>query len=156
MADSIREQILEAMVERFESLDASQPVDDPIEIAFTEVTRLPIAKLTPGRAACAGVYSPTQEQANTQNTILNAKAKVVIEFSLWKETGVNVATQLERYVTGLTRAIMSDPQWGGRAIDTVIESFDLNIDGQYDTQVDGALYCDVYFRHHVNDPRIGV
>lgn len=137
----------------FAGIVKDEPVDNPYMFEYSEVTRLPVTSgIMKGKRAVLGIYPTTERKTSEHNTVVTVTMRVVLEIHITRDTGENLADNLEIALKEAERRCMENQQWGGLAIDTNVVESDTNIDGQFANSGNANLYIDVKFRHHRDDP----
>lgn len=150
---SKRHRILQAIETSFGAIVKDAPVDNPYMFEYSEVTRLPVTAATmKGKRAVLGIYPTTERKTPGHNTVVDVLMRIVLEIHITRDTGENLADNLELALKDAERRCMESQQWGGLAIDTNVIESDTNIDGQFANTGNANLYIDVKYRHNRDDP----
>ncbi len=150
---SIREQIMQALVARFEGIRAGVPTDDPYAFTWDVVVRHPLGdKEKKTRYALALLEG--DETKNPQADATNAFLSVEVGFHVRAEARDEPSTQLNAVLLNIQRAVRQDPMLGGLAIDVREDSNTHQVDGFEDRQIEGSVFYTVRYKHAENDPRL--
>lgn len=152
MADSIREQIVSALVSLFEGMQAGLPAPDPYAITWDFVTREPPGAKIKGKKYVLGVFEPAEVKAPLIGAF-DATMRVVLEFWTHGPLDREPSTHINLVLGQIQRRLREDRHLGGLAADVKEVGNEIDIDNIDDRQLRGAVLVDVRYKHAVNDPR---
>ena len=142
---TVREQIMQHLKERFESVESPYDDDDVYPLVWNYVTRKPITK---GQAEkypyLIGFYDTTSRiREGMQYDMHNLN--VVIEFHVRLMESDEPSTFLNHCLGQIVKRIGQDIHMGGLALNAREAGSELDIDG-------GVIVFDITFRTRANDP----
>lgn len=153
---TVRESIVQHLIELFEGVVVGEPVSDPYTWAWSKVTTDPILDLKLGKRAVLGVYD-TGEQATPRTwPLTEAVMRVAFEFHVKLERGESRKTILQGMLGEVQRRLFEDHTLGGLASEVLEQGSEFDIDGQFDRQPSGTLWVTIRYRRNTMDPRTQV
>ena len=156
MTDTIRENIMNGLVDIMSAMKDGEPVADPYTTTWSVVGREPIEQLTKGKKHALGIYEGTETKTPRASTVMDCSLRAILEFHVYVESAQKASSELNRVLGEVQRKIMEDTSIGSLAIDIVENGNEFDIDGMWDKQVSGALFVTIKYRHHIEDPRASV
>lgn len=158
MTDTVREKCLKALKARFTSINAEDEAAkasaaDRYTIVWDKVTRSKLSDVDRRKPAVLGIYD-TEEQEDKKLNFIYCSLRVIVEFYIYAGVNEDQSEKLNLVLGEVQRRIREDITLGGLALDVVSTGSELDIDGQYDRQVQGALYLNIKYRYRENDPRL--
>jgi len=153
MTITVRETCLQALEEHLKGVIAGQPVADPYTIEWSLVTRKIIGSIARGKRNALGIYDGEERKTERSYPVVDCVLRVTLEFHLYVEEGDQSTVDLNKYLGELGRRWRENRTLDGNAYDVNEVGSDLDIDSQYDRQVSGAMYLEISYRHHTDDPR---
>ena len=145
---SKREKIMEHLVARFEGMCAG--VDD-YSTTWNGIGRKPISTTEVQMGNALGIFD-VDEQKTPDMQFIRSNLAVIIEFYHRMELGDDPATELNRMLLDVQRAMRSDIYCGGLTLNVVELKSELDIDGPGDSLVAGVVEFQVQYRHDINNP----
>ena len=147
---TIRDQIIEHLVERFRQCQAGQ---DGRYITWNTVSDCPLTSTETLLGTAVGIYEGRErkraEVGHSRNTL-----ELSTEFKIKLAMGDKPA-QVARRVLGEVQAIVqSDIYCGGLSLHIVEVGNELDVDGPSDQSVAGIVFWEVMYRHKAGDPRL--
>ena len=82
--------------------------------------------------------------------------RLALEFNINRSPGDDQSTELNRALVDVERAMMSDRQCGGQALDTIPESNEFDFRDSDAKSVAGLAIFNISYRHSPDDPTIQV
>lgn len=155
--DSVRTQVLKALVQVFKTMDKNLPADDPYGWEFSVVSRDTLGALVKGKRAALGVYGGTATR-KSRYPFYDVSLEVVLEAHVAKQAGVDMTTTVETLLGVMERRLKENNEHdklGGLILDIEINGDQVNVDGQHDNEADGALFVTVRYSQREDDPRKG-
>lgn len=150
--NSLRKDILAALVELFESVVVGEPAGDyAYTIAWPEVTRRPIDNLAIGRKAVMGIYPTGEQKSDKVSEVRDSNLRVVFEAHLTRDVE-NIEDLLEDALSEIEQRLHEDYTLGGLARDVRVVETDTNIDGQFANYASCTVVANVSFRHMRSSP----
>lgn len=153
MTDTRRTQALEAIKASFVAMAADAPVGDPYGVAWSVVSRDPLAKIPAGKKNALGVYGGTSTRTS-QTYGKTVTMPVIIEIYTKVQSGRGKAEYLEYLLGVVERRLLEDQTMGGTIVDLNVTGEQVNIDSPYEDQVDAALFLEVKYMQSERDPRM--
>lgn len=153
MADTVREDCLKALRAKFEAMQDGQPVADPYSVTWSLVTRRPIKQLAKGKRYALGIYDQEETKRDATLPKVECTLRVVLEFHVYVAKEQDASEELNRVLGEVERMVRSDIYLGGKVVKMQVTGSEINIDEQYDSQVSGAVFMTMTYRHHHDDPR---
>jgi len=155
-SDTIRERIMAAMQDHFETQHQGVPGPDPYTITWSVVDRAEIGDLSHGKAYTLALFDVTETSdfgvATTQG-VINKTLRVTCEFHAMLEAKQKPSTEANRILGEIQRRMMEDETYGQLAIWIQETGNELNIDNANDRQISGSVTFNVLYRHSRRDPR---
>ena len=157
MPYSLRRQILEKMKETLlaiNTVDSSgQPTDWPVK--FSHVGIGPLDDNNQRQRYSIGLVA-SGEVYGALFPYITRELRVAIEYRITINKGdAPPALEAETVLEVLERLVLSNRTWAGLAVDTDLESNEIDLDNQLDRAVYGVLFVKVQYRHGQRDPRDG-
>jgi hypothetical protein len=155
---SPREAIIEYLVSTYTAIQSG--VNNYTQ-SYRFVTRDPITQDQVERLgtneAMVGVYELAESKTRLFN-LSECKLTIMIEFYYRPNefTSTSAASNLDRLMTELEKATLTDYTLGSKAINTEPMSNQIDIDGIYDKIVNGSITFEVTYRTAMFDPTIPV
>lgn len=146
--DSVRQQIINHLCERFRNISAGE---DDYRIGWDVVSTVPLSKEETRQGFAIGIYDTSennQDEIGYQQKIMN----VVFEFHADTLEGISGDKYARLLLAEIERAIGSDIQMGGLAVDAQEQGNELDVEGVNDKVVSGVVIYQVRYRHVVGDP----
>jgi hypothetical protein len=151
--NSVRLQILEAIVNSFAAMTADQPTDDPYGVTFSTVALGPLADWDQRKRYSLGVVAGP-ERETYQYPFVMSWITVNLEFRVTvNRDDDSPGKMIEELLTVVKRRAVQDRQWGGLAIDTKITGSEIDLLTYADRSAVGVCMVEVQFRYGFNDPR---
>lgn len=147
---SKRERIMEHLKERFESMQDG--VDD-YTTTWNVVTRNPVSTSEVEFGKTLGLFD-VSESKTPDMQFMRCDLVVVVEFYHRSEMGDEPATELNRMLLDVQRAMRSDIYCSGLTLNVVEMKSELDIDGPADSLVAGVVEFQVQYRHYVDNPAL--
>ena len=154
MTDTVRTQVLDAIADKFRTMQAAEPAEDPYGVEWSIVSRDPIKQLTKGKARALGVYG-TDTQRKGNFPFVTVTLGLVIEVHVAKVENKDMSRTVEEHIGVVERRLKEDGTLGGLVHDIIVTGDQVTVDGPYDNQAEGALFCMVRYSQQENDPRQG-
>jgi hypothetical protein len=148
-SQSLREQIMEHLVRRFEDIREGR---DGFKTTWNVVVRRPMTKTEVGMGRALGLYD-TDEVKTPQIGHMMCTMSVVCEFFYAMNLGDEPSTELNTMLTDIQRTMRLDVNCSGLSINIVEVRNELDIDGPADRLVAGVCEFQVQYRHSLDDPR---
>ena len=153
---SIREQLVQALETRLNTMVEGQPVADPYAITFSKVQRQPFGSDIRGKKLAAAIFDLTEFKSPDTNPVIRSTINVIIEFICQVAPSENPTEKMNLVFSEVERRIKEDVTFGGLSYDATITQTETDIDGRFDKTAEGALYLDIKYRHNHLDPRAAV
>jgi hypothetical protein len=157
MSDSIRERIMQSLVKRFEDMVAG--IND-YSTTWTMVSRVPLnsSQIKEGNILCV---MDTEESKVAEINFMRCSLVVITEFWYRIRTGDNAATEANRMMTDIQRAMRSDIyttdiESSGLTLNIVESRNQLDIDSVSDRLINGLVYWQVQYRHSKDNPTLKI
>lgn len=154
--DTMRTKVLDALLALFPQRDTTEAdaFFAAYGVHFSLTTREPLGQLPKGKESALGVYGGNSERA-MRHPFYDVSIPLVVEIHVGKETGVDIAKTVERYLGVIEKVLKLNETLGGLASTIEVTGDNVDVDSPYDKQADGALYADVKFSQQVLDPTQG-
>jgi hypothetical protein len=150
---SVRLQVLNAIVAKFEGMQAEQPTNDPYGVTWSTVALGPLADFDQRKRYSLGVVAGPEKEDFSMPYIMSFLT-VNVEFRITANRDDAAPGVLaERALTVVKRGLTEDRQWGGLAIDTKIVGSEVDLTTYADRSVVGVCQAQVQFRYCHLDPR---
>ena len=150
---SVRLNILNAIVAMFQNMAADQPTEDPYGITWSTVALGPLAPFDQRKRYSLGVV-PGPQKESWQFPYVMCFMTVNVEFRVTvNKDDAAPGKMIEQALTVVVRALTADRTWGGIAIDTKVQSNEVDLITYADRSAMGVCTCVVQFRYSHLDPR---
>lgn len=156
MSNSVRKNILQALVTKFTSVVEGQPPSDPYPFAFSLVTRSPVQGLKIGQRAVLGIYPEENTKTPTAGIVMDNMMGVRFELWLNKNLGEDLPDLLEDGLAVIERRLMEDQTLGRLCFDINVTGLDTDIDGPIDNNAAAVVTATFRYRHHRDNPSLEV
>ena len=152
MTDTVREQILSALVTKFQGQSNTAPLGDPYPFAWDQVLRAPTRDWAYKRKRSLAIYDQHESKTNLSAT-KECVLRVMFEIALVCNGDENPSTMMNEIFGTIQRQLSSDPGLGGLCKDIQEVTNDLQIDDELKRTVRGVVVVDIKYRHALSDPR---
>lgn len=149
---TIREEILEALVGIFETMQAGQPVSDPYTVTWSLVGREEPGNRARGKRYVISVFDTT-EQKRAIIGFMDCTLRVVLEWSAQLGAEEGPSKQANRIMGEIQRRVREDITLGDLCHNLVEVANDISVDDYKDRQIEGSVFIDVQYKHAEHDPR---
>jgi hypothetical protein len=152
MTDTIRERIIQALVDKLTTQSNAAPVGDPYPWAWDSVLRAPITNWAYKRKRTIGVF----DMHETKKTLAATKEcvlRIALEIALVCDGNENPSEAMNEVFGVAQRRFSEDTSLGGLCKDLQEVSNDLQVEDENKRWVRGVIMLDVSYRHGINDPR---
>ena len=150
---SVRGRVLNAVVAKFQAMDADLPANDPYGITWSTVALGPLADFDQRKRYSLGVV-PGAERETFSMPYIMVFLTVNVEFRITANRDDDAPGILaEQALTVVKRGITEDRTWGGIAIDTKIVGSEIDMTTYADRSIVGVCQAEVQFRYSHLDPR---
>ena len=150
---SVRLQVLNAIVAKFEGMQADQPAQDPYGITWSTVALGPLADFDQRKRYSLGVVAGPEKEDFSMPYIMSFLT-VNVEFRVTANRDDAAPGVLaEQALTVVKRGLTADRTWGGKAIDTKIVGSEVDLTTYADRSIVGVCQAQVQFRYSHLDPR---
>jgi len=150
---SVRLQVLNAIVAKFDGMQADQPAQDPYGITWSTVALGPLADFDQRKRYSLGVVARAEKEDFSMPYIM-CFLTVNVEFRVTANRDDDPPGVLaEQALTVVKRALTADRTWGGKAIDTKIVGSEVDLTTYADRSIVGVCQAQVQFRYSHLDPR---
>ena len=150
---SVRLQVLNAIVAKFEGMQADQPAQDPYGITWSTVALGPLADFDQRKRYSLGVVAGPEKEDFSMPYIMSFLT-VNVEFRVTANRDDAAPGVLaEQALTVVKRGLTEDRTWGGKAIDTKIVGSEVDLTTYADRSIVGVCQAQVQFRYSHLDPR---
>jgi hypothetical protein len=151
--NSVRLNILNAMVTSFENMTADQPTNDPYGVTFSTVALGPLADYDQRKRFSLGVV-PGPEKETFTMPYITCWLQVNVEFRVTvNRDDTPPGVMIEQLLTVVKRRLTEDRTWGGMAIDTKVVSSEIDLVTYADRSAVGVCVAEVQYRYSHLDPR---
>jgi len=156
----VREQIMDAVKERLESMKKNLPTDDPnvrpYAFGFDHVQRQPFTSASRGKEYICAIIDNNEFKEPDTDPVVRSTINVIIEFLVLVKSKENPTTKMNLVFAETERRLKEDRTFGNLAIDIVVTSSETDIESDQDKYIEGALFFDIKYRHNNNDPSLRV
>lgn len=158
MTDTVRIDILDALVARFKAIEPPNPLpptpgpfDWPFK--FSNVELGPLAEFDFKKRYSLGVVPISEREAHNYPYVV-CFLRIGIEFRVTVNRGDPAPVRMGEVALGVVkRAILSDRQINGLVIDTNLVGNEIDVSTYADKSVVGVQFVEVQYRHNHLDPR---
>jgi len=151
--ESVREQIMQALVAAFTAVQVGEPPEDPFDQQFERVTRADLGNTNPRQDLVIGIYAgPESKDRNVSQQRL-AVMRVTLQVRARVPNDVEPETAAHRAMATAQRVLYRNNQLGGLAVKMDDVESDIDVDSAGDKVVDAVISVEVTYRHATRDPR---
>lgn len=153
MSDSVRKQVLMAIVEAYKDVEPDPDAADPWPIKFSEVELGPLGAEDFKKRFTLGVV-PGPEKYSDLYPFIARQMRVAIEFRITVNKGDPSPHSFgEDLLEVVERVVLKDRHWGGLVLDTKLLNNEIDTQTYSDRSVAGVLFIEVHYRHSRDDSR---
>jgi hypothetical protein len=149
---TLRNTLVDYIVDKISAMNTPDYTQGYRDVTRDPISQEHITKLAPGEA-CVGVYD-IDEEKHISFSNSTCQLQLVLEFYYKPKVGQSKSRELNRLMGDLEACMRIDYGQGGNAINTIVLSNSIDIDGIYDKIINGSIKFEVTYRHGVYDPRI--
>jgi len=155
MANTVRNEVLQQLTERLESIREGQPVDDPYPTSFSMVVRGPFPDRLGNKKAAAAVRWAQDQVAGLNYPVTDKRLQAVVQLYAYAGSG-NPEDVMDELAGVVERRVGEDRSLNGTALDTRVQSVEMDIIDGDDRTANAAVVLNIDYRHLNTDPRRGL
>ncbi len=157
MADSIREQIMDSLVTRFNAV--TDGIDEH-EVTWNMVSRFPLnaSQIKEGNVL---FVMDSEESKIPEINFMRCSLTVITEFWYRVKVGDNAATEGNRLLAEVQKTMRQDIYTkdidsSGLTLNIVELRNEIDVDSISDRLINGIVYWQVQYRHAINNPTLKI
>lgn len=150
---SRREAILETIRLTLASIDPVAHGVQDYPYAFSKVGRQPPGEIKT-TVRLIGTVTPGDEAKEMKMAFVDCYLQVVVDFAFTINRGDSgPATEAEKIIAMIQKAVMSDPTLNHLALDTNVAGVSVDIEAEPEKVIEGSVFFGVSYRHDLDDPK---
>lgn len=154
---SIKEQIVEAIVTRLQTMKKDDTADiKPYQFQFGAVQRETLDPSNKGKEFSVAVFDQDENKNTDMWPVVRVTMPVTLEFLILVGMSEEPSTKMNMVFRETERRIMEDETFGKLATNVFFTRSEQSIGGRNDKYIEGAMFFEVGFRHHHKDPSVKI
>jgi uncharacterized protein YkuJ len=154
---SIKEQITAAIVNRLSTMKKDNPADSkPYQFEFGTVQREDLDPSNKGKEFSVAVFDQDETKNSDMWPVMRVTMPVTLEFLVLVGMSEDASTKMNMVFRETERRIMEDETFGSLATNVFFTRTEQSIGGRNDKYIEGAMFFEVWFRHHHKDPSVKI
>lgn len=156
MADTIREQILDAIEAHFKAQAQGVPGTDPYTITWSTVEREDIDDVGHGKKYALAILDTTEQVdfgVSTTDGVTMKTLRLVLEWKSLLAIEDRPSKKANVILGEIVRRMLEDETYGGLAIWIQESGSEYFADSSRDKVIEGSVFFNVLYRHSRRDPR---